>query len=203
MIVLWYHYILYNIYIIIMNKWCMYVLRNTVIKHTIRRKYYFRLRRNFNFDLISSGVGSKVESLVDGVLLLSCLCSPPSSFPLLVVDLGVYVQLTWFVLLKSVVIPFCNNSWPLIEKYLSLIQFFSPQSLLSNSWYQLYRFDAEVLGKEIGNNDKHKVVSGDTLYSISKKYKISVDELKSLNGLDSNNLFVGQVIFVKPLPKDF
>ena len=88
----------------------MYVLRNTVIKHTIRRKYYFRLRRNFNFDLISSGVGSKVESLVDGVLLLSCLCSPPSSFPLLVVDLGVYVQLTWFVLLKSVVIPFCNNS---------------------------------------------------------------------------------------------
>ena len=69
--------------------------------------------------------------------------------------------------------------------------------------YQLYRFDADVLGKEIGNNDKHTVVSGDTLYSISKKYKISIDELKGLNSLDSNNLFVGQVLFVKPMPKDF
>ena len=69
--------------------------------------------------------------------------------------------------------------------------------------YQLYRFDAVVLGKEIGNNDKHTVVSGDTLYSISKKYKISVDELKNLNSLDSNNLFVGQVLFIKPMPKDY
>ena len=79
-----------------------------------------------------------------------------------------------------------------------------PQKLISLiERYQLYRFDADVLGKEIGNNDKHTVVSGDTLYSISKKYKISVDEVKSLNGLESNNLFVGQVLFVKPLPKDF
>ena len=79
-----------------------------------------------------------------------------------------------------------------------------PQKLISLiERYQLFRFDAEVLGTEISNHDKHRVVSGDTLYSISKKYKISVDELKRLNGLDSNHLFVGQVLFVKPLPKDF
>jgi len=79
-----------------------------------------------------------------------------------------------------------------------------PQKLISLiERYQLHRFDADVLGKEIGNNDKHTVVSGDTLYSISKKYKISVNELKNLNSLDSNNLFVGQVLFVKPLTKDF
>jgi len=69
--------------------------------------------------------------------------------------------------------------------------------------YQLYRFDADVLGKERKFNDRHVVVTGDTLYSISKKYKLSVDELKQLNGLDSDHLFVGQVLFVKPLPKDF
>lgn len=69
--------------------------------------------------------------------------------------------------------------------------------------YQLFRFDAEVLGKDEDRKDKHIVVSGDTLYSISKKHKISIDELKMLNGLDSDNLFVGQILFVKPLPKDF
>lgn len=79
-----------------------------------------------------------------------------------------------------------------------------PQKLINLiERYQLYRFDLAVLGKIAGNNDKHIVVSGDTLYSVSKKFKISVDELKSLNGLDSNNLFVGQVLFVKPIPKDF
>jgi len=69
--------------------------------------------------------------------------------------------------------------------------------------YELYRFDSSVLGKKRENNDKHIIVSGDTLYSVSKKYNISIEELKNLNGLDSNNLFVGQVLFVKPMPKDF
>lgn len=79
-----------------------------------------------------------------------------------------------------------------------------PQKLISIiERYQLYRFDADVLGKERKLNDKHVVVSGDTLYSISKKFKLSIDELKQLNGLDSDNLFVGQVLFVKPLPKDY
>ncbi len=69
--------------------------------------------------------------------------------------------------------------------------------------YQLYRFDADVLGKDHNINDKHVVVTGDTLYSISKKFKLTVPQLKELNGLDSDNLFVGQVLYVKPLPKDY
>ena len=69
--------------------------------------------------------------------------------------------------------------------------------------YQLTRFDADVLGKESVSNDKHTVAKGDTLFSLSKKHKISVAELKSLNGLESNDLFIGQVLFVKPIPKDY
>ncbi|QXP60090.1 glucosaminidase domain-containing protein [Olleya sp. HaHaR_3_96] len=69
--------------------------------------------------------------------------------------------------------------------------------------YQLYRFDADVLGKEIATNDKHSVIKGDTLYSISKRYNISVTELKELNSLEDNNLFIGQILFVKPIPKDY
>ncbi|WP_452221372.1 glucosaminidase domain-containing protein [Lacinutrix salivirga] len=79
-----------------------------------------------------------------------------------------------------------------------------PQKLISIiERYQLYRFDADVLGKTSGPNDKHVVGAGDTLYSLSKKYKISIEELKSLNGLENDTLFVGQVLYVKPLPKDY
>jgi len=78
-----------------------------------------------------------------------------------------------------------------------------PQKLISLiERFQLYRFDNEVLGLETGLNDKHTVVAGDTLFSLSRKYDISVPELKLLNGIETDTLFVGQVLFIKPLPKD-
>ena len=40
----------------------------------------------------------------------------------------------------------------------------------------------------------YKVKNGDTLATISKKNKVSVDKLKSLNGLTSNKLSVGQML---------
>ena len=42
--------------------------------------------------------------------------------------------------------------------------------------------------------DTYKVLSGDTLYSISKKLDTSVSELKKINNLSSNVLSVGQVL---------
>ncbi|WP_055448069.1 glucosaminidase domain-containing protein [Lacinutrix mariniflava] len=78
-----------------------------------------------------------------------------------------------------------------------------PQKLISLiERYQLYRFDNDVLGVESGVSDKHTVVSGDTLFGLSRKYNISVPELKALNSMETNDLFVGQVLFVKPIPKD-
>ena len=49
-------------------------------------------------------------------------------------------------------------------------------------------------------NDKLYIVKkGDTLYSISRKLNISVDTLKSLNKLNSNDIYVGQqLILVEP-----
>ncbi|GAA4275863.1 glucosaminidase domain-containing protein [Aquimarina mytili] len=87
--------------------------------------------------------------------------------------------------------------------------------------YQLYTFDDQVLGrsnknrvrKEIKKEVKkdiatvvtspirtqdggHVVQQGDTLYSISRRYKISVQELRSYNNLADNTIHVGQVLKV-------
>ncbi len=47
----------------------------------------------------------------------------------------------------------------------------------------------------------HIVKEKETLYGIAKKYNITVDELKHLNGLDSNNIKVGQELRIKPIVK--
>ncbi|TCI94885.1 LysM peptidoglycan-binding domain-containing protein [Tenacibaculum sp. M341] len=43
----------------------------------------------------------------------------------------------------------------------------------------------------------HIVKSGDTLYSIAKKYGISVSILKEKNNLKSNSIFVGQQLLIQ------
>jgi flagellum-specific peptidoglycan hydrolase FlgJ len=75
--------------------------------------------------------------------------------------------------------------------------------------YQLGKFDAEVLGqtyvpvitkKEIVYSEevqKYTVIKGDTLYSLSRKFNISIEELKRKNNLTDNSLPLGQSIIVK------
>lgn len=76
--------------------------------------------------------------------------------------------------------------------------------------YQLDRVDAAVLGKEYvpsapspvnnviaDNSDYYRVNAGDTLYSISKKFNLTVDELKRLNSLQDNALSIGQNLKIK------
>ena len=56
-----------------------------------------------------------------------------------------------------------------------------------------------VIEECFGNNNssiKYTVVKGDTLYSIAKKYNISVNDLISKNNLNNTNLSVGQVLII-------
>lgn len=68
--------------------------------------------------------------------------------------------------------------------------------------YELYKYDDRVLGKKTKRVKKsptaksYEVVKGDTLYSISRKYGLSVDQLKSINGFVGNDLAIGQKIIV-------
>ena len=45
---------------------------------------------------------------------------------------------------------------------------------------------------EVTDNTMHTVVQGETMYSISKKYQISMAQIKSLNNLETNVLSVNQ-----------
>lgn len=55
---------------------------------------------------------------------------------------------------------------------------------------------------EIVETEVYTVKSGDTLYSIAKKYNLSVDELKKLNNLTSNSLSIGQKLKISTSEDD-
>ncbi len=70
--------------------------------------------------------------------------------------------------------------------------------------YKLYEYDAKALGKSVDEikikvADSHTVRKGDTLYSLSQKYKVSVTDLKEINGLETTNIFVGQKLYLTRL----
>lgn len=52
------------------------------------------------------------------------------------------------------------------------------------------------LPDESKNKDGYIVKSGDTLWSIAKKYNTSVDKIKTLNNLNNNNLSIGQKLVI-------
>ncbi|WP_339696076.1 glucosaminidase domain-containing protein [uncultured Marixanthomonas sp.] len=71
--------------------------------------------------------------------------------------------------------------------------------------YGLTHYDELVLGgtaiekQKDTKNTKVKtyiVERGDTLYNISRRYNITVETLKEYNGLESNNISIGQVLYL-------
>jgi len=71
--------------------------------------------------------------------------------------------------------------------------------------HQLYTYDTEISKAGYGKNvvvatetdAVHIVKKGDTLYSLSRKYYVSVDKLMQMNNLRSSNLSVGQKLMVR------
>lgn len=73
--------------------------------------------------------------------------------------------------------------------------------------FQLYKYDGvemdrtAVVSKNnsdtIGETERYVVAKGDTLYSISKKYNIPIEELKKQNNIFDNAISIGQTILIK------
>lgn len=83
-----------------------------------------------------------------------------------------------------------------------------PQKLIALiDRYDLDKYDEEVVdgGLETVRQPKrydvftHVVVKGDTLYAISKRYSVPVEEIMRLNNLASTNLAIGQVLNLRKI----
>lgn len=81
-----------------------------------------------------------------------------------------------------------------------------PQKLIALiERYNLDQYDEEVVrgGLETVRTPKkyevftHVVEQGETLYAISRKYAISVDEIKQINNLNNNTISIGQVLNIR------
>ncbi|PHR15124.1 MAG: N-acetylmuramidase [Aequorivita sp.] len=71
--------------------------------------------------------------------------------------------------------------------------------------YNLTAYDDEVLGRRVSAIDPedskietYSVEAGDTLYSISKRFNLTVETLKKYNGLKNNDLSIGQILYLHP-----
>ncbi|HEY0045529.1 MAG TPA: glucosaminidase domain-containing protein [Flavobacterium sp.] len=72
--------------------------------------------------------------------------------------------------------------------------------------YQLYKYDAEAMGtpfipantnEAITSSDLYLVSKGDTLYSISKRFNISLEELRRKNNIIENSISIGQLLKIR------
>jgi flagellum-specific peptidoglycan hydrolase FlgJ len=62
--------------------------------------------------------------------------------------------------------------------------------------YKLYRYDDIILKKKKPKKKFYTVKKGDTLYSISKKFNVSIDDLINYNRLNFEGISIGQEIIV-------
>ncbi len=69
--------------------------------------------------------------------------------------------------------------------------------------YELYRYDGEILGQDAvaynersGRGEQYVVKKGDTLYSIGKRFDLTVEELQKYNNLRGTSIGIGQVLRV-------
>lgn len=100
-----------------------------------------------------------------------------------------------------------GNTQPIIVEYGFLDSKGNDVNLLKNNYQQLAQATVDALLEYIGyspeiSENTYVVKSGDSLWSIAKKYNTTPQRLKELNKLNSNLLSVGQVLTVPELENE-
>lgn len=55
----------------------------------------------------------------------------------------------------------------------------------------------ETLLSQTNNEEVYRVINGDTLWSLSRRFNIPLEQLKNINGLNTDVIFAGQILNVK------
>jgi len=72
----------------------------------------------------------------------------------------------------------------------------------TNNYEDVVDVIVESLDKYLKKKNTYTVISGDTLYSIAKKFNTTANEIKQLNNLSTNNLSIGQILKIPETNKE-
>lgn len=95
-----------------------------------------------------------------------------------------------------------DSLWSIANKFNTTVANLKSLNNLSSNLLQIgqkLKINATSLNP---TNEYYTVEKGDTLYSIASKNNLTVQELKDLNNLTSNNLSIGQTLLIKKNPKE-
>lgn len=85
-----------------------------------------------------------------------------------------------------------DSLWKIANTYNTTIDNIKKLNNLSSD--NIYVGQKLVISKGTTNTSTYTVKSGDTLWELSKKFNMSVNDLKSINNLSSDNIYIGQVL---------
>ena len=95
-----------------------------------------------------------------------------------------------------------DSLWSIANKFNTTVANLKSLNNLSSNLLQIGQKLKISATKVDQPNEYYTVKKGDTLYSIASSNNLTVQELKDLNNLTSNNLSIGQSLLIKKMPKE-
>ncbi len=154
-----------------------YILRNTPNTESLIIEYGFLDSKGDDVNLLKNNYEQLAESVVKSIA--EYIGIPYNVEPSY-----------YYTVLKG------DTLWSIARKFnLSVDKLKSINNLNSN----LLSVGQRLIVSEnsLSESNTYIVKKGDTLYSIAKKYNLSVDELKSINNLGNDTLSIGQKLIIK------
>ena len=156
-----------------------YLIRNTPNNETIIIEYGFVDSNGDDVDLLKNNWQDLAEAVVKAVTdYAGGVYMPEDANSTYIVKSG-------------------DSLWSIAKKYNTSIDKLKNINGLSSNLLKVGQVIELPVEKEIISSEEYIVKPGDTLYSISNNNNISLEDLKTLNNLSSNTLYVGQVLRLK------